>query len=228
LVAGLFPEGPVRDRARIAVARDAAFTFYYEDNLDLLAAWGAEIVPFSPLADEALPDGCQGIYVGGGFPEIYAEALAANEPLHTALRRAAARGVPIYGECGGLMYLGRGLIDFDGRGHRMSGVLPVESIMQRRRVTLGYRTATALRSTPLLPAGVQVMGHEFHYSELATPIGDDTAAYRLAERDDAPEGYAAGNVVASYVHLHFGGRPESVLRFIDACRRQDPLARSRA
>jgi cobyrinic acid a,c-diamide synthase len=216
----LFPEEAVERRVRIVVARDSAFNFYYEDNLDLLQEWGAELVSFSPLANESLPTGTQGVYLGGGFPELFAPQLAENRSMLASLRRAAAAGLPIYAECGGLMYLGRTLTDFEGHVHEMVGVLPVDSAMQRKKVTLGYRSATALRSSPILPESAQVMGHEFHYSELANPAPQETAAYRLAERDGALEGYARGNVLASYVHLHFGGRPDAARRFIDLCAEQ--------
>lgn len=201
---------------RIAIARDEAFTFYYEDALELLAASGAECVPFSPLRDAALPAGTQGIYLGGGFPELHAAALAANLPLLEAIRRAAtAAGTIVYGECGGLMYLGRSLTDLDGRVHAMAGVVPIDATMRARRLTLGYRTVTALRPSPLLEEGEVVMGHEFHWAESAAPAG--TAAYAIAERAGAPEGYARDNVLASYVHIHLASRPAMADRFVARC-----------
>ena len=120
------------------------------------------------------------------------------------------------------MYLGRTLTDFNGRRYTMVGLLPLASAMQRRRVTVGYRTVTALRDSSLLKTGAEVMGHEFHYSELAAPVSPETAAYRLAERGNAPEGYASGNVLASYVHLHFGADPAMATRFVAACGRCTP------
>ena len=203
--------------ARIAVARDRAFSFYYEDSLELLEAAGAELVSFSPLADGSLPAGTQGIYIGGGFPELFAAELSANTAMRSALRRAAERGMPIYGECGGLMYLGQALTDFEGRQHTMAGVAPMRSVMQRDHVSLGYRTARALRSSPILQAGEQVMGHEFHYSVPSAPVKEATAAYSLGERGDACEGYAQGNVLASYVHVHFGADPRLARRFVARC-----------
>lgn len=224
----LFPPEPVPPRATIAVARDRAFSFYYEDSLDLLRAWGAEIAPFSPLEDRALPSEAQGVYVGGGFPELYAAELAENRRMHASLAQAGAAGVPIYAECGGLMYLGRSLVDFDGRRHEMVGLVPVDSLMQRRRVTLGYRSATSLRPSPLLEAQARLVGHEFHYSELASPVPAATAAYRLDEQDGALEGYAAGNTLASYVHVHFGSNAAMARRFIAACSMRRPLAPARS
>jgi cobyrinic acid a,c-diamide synthase len=130
--------------------------------------------------------------------------------------------VPIYGECGGLMYLGRTLTDFEGRAHRMAGVVPLDSAMRSSRVVLGYRTARAVRSSLLFNQGATTMGHEFHYSELSHPVDEERAAYRLAERENACEGYAQGNVLATYVHMHFGGRPDAARRFVDACTRHRP------
>lgn len=213
----LFPTEPVARRARIAIARDRAFNFYYEDSLDLLRAWGADLVPFSPLADTALPPGTQGVYVGGGFPELFARELAENHAMHASLRRVARQGLPVYGECGGLMYLGQALTDIAGRRHPLVGLVPVASAMTRGRVTLGYRSVTARRSSPLLPKGQQVRGHEFHYSELSEPVRDATAAYVVAEHEGAPEGYVAGSVLASYIHLHMGSDPAIARRFVDAC-----------
>ncbi len=215
--AALFPSEPQPRRARIAVARDEAFNFYYEDALDLLEAWGAELVPFSPLRDTRLPSGAQGVYVGGGFPELHARALGENAGMRDALRRSAACGVVIYAECGGLMYLGRTLADFEGRRHPMVGLLPLDSVMQRRRLTLGYRTVTALRASPLLAAGETARGHEFHWSELATAVPLETAAYRIAERDGQPEGFVGESLLASYVHLHFGASVAMARRLIAAC-----------
>ncbi len=214
---GLFPTDPVRTTAAIAIARDRAFNFYYEDSLDLLGAWGAELLPFSPLEDEELPEGSGGVYIGGGFPELYATELAENKRMHEAIRTVAHAGLPIYAECGGLMYLGRSLTDFEGRWHRMVGVTPLESRMQKRRVTLGYRSVRALRPSPILPQGSGARGHEFHYSELSEPAPARTAAYSIQEKDGAPEGYARGNLLTSYVHLHFGSDPSMARRFVERC-----------
>ena len=213
---GLFPSQPQPVQARLAVALDRAFSFYYEDTLDLLAAWGAEVVPFSPLADAALPAGVDGVYIGGGFPELYAAELAANRPLIASLRRAAAAGLPVYGECGGLMYLGESIEDFDGRVHPMTGIVPLRSRLQGARLTIGYRTVQARRSTPLLRPGETVRGHEFHWSTLTAPPSPDTAAYHLRETG-AGEGFAAGSVLASYVHLHFGADARLAPRLVAAC-----------
>lgn len=218
------PGAPPASRARIAIARDRAFHFYYEDALEVLAASGAELVPFSPLADRRVPDGAQGVYVGGGFPEMHAAALAANRPMRDALARAVRDGVPVYAECGGLMYLGRSLEDLDGRRHEMVGVIPMDSVMRRRHLTLGYRTVSSLRATPLLRAGETVRGHEFHWSELARPLPSDRAAYRVAERGGVLEGYADRGVLGSYVHLHFAAHPAMARRFVESCARREVRA----
>ena len=215
----LFPPEPQPVRARVAVAVDRAFSFYYQDSLDLLEAWGAEIAPFSPLADAALPAGSGAVYVGGGFPELYAAELAANGPMKAALREAARRGVPVYGECGGLMYLGTCLTDGEGREHAMAGLAPLRTSMAGARLTLGYRTVRALRDGPVLRAGETAPGHEFHWSRPEGEPTADRAAYALEDRGGAPEGYQRGNVLASYVHLHLGSRPGMAARFVEVAAR---------
>ncbi len=212
----LVPDAPT-ERVPIAIARDESFNFYYPESLELLEAHGAELVPFSPLRDRALPRGVRGVYIGGGFPEVFADALAANRELHGAVRTAAAAGTVIYAECGGLMYLGASLTDFTGQTHEMVGLLPTRSVMTRDRLTLGYRTARALRSSPLLAVGEEVRGHEFHWSTLAAPPAPDSAAYTFAERPGQVEGYASDRLLASYLHLHFGSRPAMARRFLDRC-----------
>ncbi len=201
----LFPVGRVPPRAAIAVARDAAFSFYYQDALDLLAAWGAELVPFSPLADTALPAEASAVYIGGGFPELFATELAGNRTLLASLRAAHARGLPIYAECGGLMLLGRSLVDAHGQRHRMAGIAPLDSTVSDTRLTIGYREARALRDTPLLESGQRVRAHEFHWSAPEQGIGADKAAYLVEDRQPSTEGFSSGQTLASYLHLHFAG-----------------------
>lgn len=210
----VFPASTPAHHARIAIARDEAFHFYYQDSLDLLEAHGAELVPFSPLADAALP-ACDAVYIGGGFPELFAADLARNEAMRSALRAAAARGVPVYGECGGLMYLGRGMADFEGVRHEMAGLVPAESVMQATRLTLGYREVES-RGTPLLPAGQRMRGHEFHWSALTSPPSEDGAAYRVLDQDGRADGYRVGSVTATYVHAHLATRRDLAPNFIAA------------
>ena len=207
----LWPEREVQPSTAIAYASDEAFSFIYPANLDLLAAWGAELLPFSPLRDAAVPSGASAVYLGGGFPEVYADALAANRPMLASVREAAARGTPIYGECGGLMYLGTALTDEAGRAHEMAGVVPVRSSMTKRRLTLGYREAVTRHDGPHLEAGRRVRGHEFHWSTLEADPPAAQAAYDLG--GDACEGYVRDNVWASYVHLHFGADASIAPRF---------------
>ena len=214
----LFPPLRKPPVVRIAVARDTAFSFYYQDSLDLLEAWGAELAPFSPLKDTALPAGVSGLYIGGGFPEMHAAELAANQPMRAAVAAAASQGMPIYAECGGLMYLGESMRDLEGCRYEMAGVIPASSRIDKPRLSLGYRTATALADGPLLKQGETVHGHEFHWSELEE-AAISPPAYAVAEKQGRTEGYHRQNVLASYIHLHLGSRPALPLRLIEVCRR---------
>lgn len=203
---------PSPPRARVAVARDAAFSFAYVDALDLLAHRGAEVVPFSPLGDSHLPD-CGAILVGGGFPERFAAMLEENVAMRRSVAAAAAAGVPIVGECGGAMYLGRTLVTEDGEAHAMCGVTGWTTRMGRERRALGYREVTALTDTPLLRAGEQAVGHEFHWSWAES---DDREAPAYAVSGGGTEGTATATVLASYVHLHLCGIPKAASRLVRA------------
>lgn len=212
---------PVGPRPTIAYARDEAFSFYYGANLDLLRRAGAEVVPFSPLRDAALPPGTAALYLGGGYPELHAARLAANAPLLVAIRAALAAGLPCYAECGGLMYLTAGLTDREGDEHALVGALPGRAIMRERRSHLGYVTIRALVDTPLLRAGETLRGHEFHYSTWEDLPADLPHAYAARSRRggaERMEGYARGNLLASYVHLHFWSEPALAERFVAAAR----------
>lgn len=208
-----------RRRRRIGVARDEAFSFYYPDNLDLLEAAGAELVFFSPLGDQTLPPSLDGIYLGGGYPELHAARLAAGEPMREAISRFGREGKSIYAECGGLMYLTRALYTLDGVRHPMVGLLPGDVRMLPRRRALGYREVEALDDLPHLAKGERARGHEFHYSEWMTEPeadGELVRAYAVAGRrgDDAKvEGYRWRNVTASYIHLHFASNPNLASRW---------------
>lgn len=206
-------------RVRIAIARDAAFCFYYEDNFDHLRAAGAELIFFSPLHDAALPEGVHGLYLGGGYPELYAAQLAANHSMMRSLRRAIEAGLPTYAECGGLMTLTESITDLEGRTHPMLGVAPGRTIMVGR-LTLGYREVTAIRDSLLLQAGESVRGHEFHYSDWVERPENLPNAYALHSRNVETvryEGFTQSGVLASYVHLHFGAMPQMAQRFVQAC-----------
>ena len=207
----------VSSNPRIAVAQDRAFGFYYQDTIDLLRDCGADVVPFSPLDDSDLPPDTCGVYLGGGFPELYARELAANQPMRSAIRQHAVRDLPLYAECGGLMALGQTLTTFDGETLPMFGVLPAASRMQRESLTIGYREVEAVRSSPLMMLGTRVRGHEFHWS-IAEPPPATLAAYRLADGERL-EGFCTGSTLASYIHLNFSGSPELARRFVESCAR---------
>jgi cobyrinic acid a,c-diamide synthase len=214
--ASIFPRDPLRPRAAIAVAMDKAFNFYYPDSLDLLRVWGAEIVPFSPLVAHGLPPAIGGIYIGGGFPEFYARELHENGAMLECLRKVALQGMPIYAECGGLMYVGESIEDAKGYDFRMAGILPVRSTMKGTRLTLGYREAVALDNSPLMRRGDSIRGHEFHLSALKqTP--HIRAAYRVANQDGRDEGFRINNVLASYIHLHLGSKESLARDFVNFC-----------
>ncbi len=217
------PPEPAAPRIRLGVALDEAFQFYYPENLEALAAAGAEIVPWSPLDDPRLPE-VDALYLGGGYPEVHAARLAANGGARGAVRAFVEEGRPLYAECGGLMYLAESLEDVEGRPHAMVGVLPVSVRMQPRRLTLGYREVRLEADTVLGPRGATLRGHEFHASHVGASPAVPTA-YRVADPTGAaawPEGYRVRNLLASYVHLHFGSRPGTAEAFVAAC------ARSRA
>jgi cobyrinic acid a,c-diamide synthase len=209
-------------QVRLAVARDRAFCFYYPDNLEWLARWGAEIVPFSPLDDKDLPGEVHGLYLGGGYPELFARQLSANQAmLRTILKRAEA-GLPMYAECGGLMYLCREIYDLEGERHAMAGVLPFGVRMLPRLKALGYREVTLMANGLLGPAGTRARGHEFHYSEIVSEPEQLPRLYQLTARRGGKavqEGYTVNQVLASYVHLHFGSNPEVARHFVDRCQR---------
>lgn len=212
-----------RTRTRIGVARDEAFHFYYPDNLGALEAAGGELVDFSPLRDERLPEGLDGLYIGGGYPEEYAALLSANRPMKDAVRRFAEEGRPVYAECGGLMYLSEGVETRDGARHALAGLLPSWTRMRNLKKRLGYVEVALSADTLLGPCGATLRGHEFHYSELIDdPAGRSgwETVYRLTHRrsDGAvPEGYARGRTLASYVHVHFASRRGVAENFISLC-----------
>ena len=216
-VPSLYPEEDQPKRAVIALAQDPAFSFYYQDSLDLLQAWGAELVPFSPLVDVGLPAGAGGVYIGGGFPEMFAQQLSQNEPMLQSMRQAVGRGLPVYAECGGLMYLGQSLSDLEGVQHTMVGAIPVVSSMAGGQLHLGYREVESCTDSPLLRKGQRVRGHEFHWSVLEQPADPEQAVYRVVDQDNRPEGFQTGSVWASYIHIHLGSDPTLAKRFVETC-----------
>ncbi len=213
---------PTKRPVRIGIARDRAFCFYYQDNLDLLEACGAELIPFSPMADSGLPDDLDGLYIGGGYPELHARELACNEGMKSDITRAGHAGMPIYAECGGFMYLCRELTDLDGKNWPMCALFAFTTRMSRRLRVLGYREITLKTPTPLGEAGIAIRGHEFHYSELGDDCEDISTAYRVSARSHVRhdrEGYLVGNTLGSYIHLHFGSCPLAAENLVAACRK---------
>lgn len=210
----------------IAIPRDAAFCFYYPDNLELLEGAGARLHFFSPLAGETLPGDAAGIYLGGGYPELFAREITRNVHFLPDLRRAASLGMPIHAECGGLMTLARSIETTSGERFPMAGILPFGIRMLDRRKALGYTEVRLMAPCLLGDPGLVLRGHEFHYSEIVeepghAEAGTPTLAYELGKRkggDFRREGYAVGSALASYIHLHWGSAPEAPRRFVRVCR----------
>ncbi len=207
---------------KIGVARDSAFCFYYEDNLDIIRRAGGEVVYFSPLGDDDLPGNLDGIYLGGGYPELYGSELAANTSMISRIRRWSQEGRPLYAECGGFMYLTEGIDDGE-TSHPMAGVFPVKARLGKRLTRLGYRRVSTTRATILGPAGSTLRGHEFHYSDIGGMPSHIGRAYILP--DGGREGYVVGNTLAGYYHLHFGSTPEAARYFLDCCRGRQEKSR---
>lgn len=214
-------------KVRLGLAYDQAFHFYYPDNLEEFERNGCELIRFSPLEDCDLPEGLDGIYIGGGYPEEFAEKLAQNTSMLEAFRKFGEAGKPIYAECGGLMYLAQGVETRDGKRHNLVGLFPAWTRMLDRLRSLGYVEVTMAQYSLFGKKGDKLRGHEFHYSEL---VGEEwqgagwTATYQAQHRraaEAAPEGFQKGRILVSYVHMHFASRPESIRRFLSMCR--EPL-----
>lgn len=206
---------------RIGVARDKAFSFYYEDNFALLREHGAECVFFSPIADSHLPSNLDALYLGGGYPELYADTLSGNQSMSADIRSFAGSGKPVYAECGGLVYLGRSLTLLDGKVSPMSGVLPLEFEMTPHLVQFGYVDVEFVADCLLGKKGTALRGHSFHCSRVRSPGGLPTV-YRVhysLSRQSEVEGFAAKNVLGSYIHMHFRGNPGAAVSFVEAARR---------
>jgi cobyrinic acid a,c-diamide synthase len=206
------PESPETGTARpvrVAVASGPAFSFVYRENLELLRGAGAETVFFDPTTEEDLPEGTDALYLGGGFPETYAEALSQNEPLQEKVRAFAWCGRPVSAECGGLLYLCR---ELDGK--KMCGVVDAGARMTDR-LSLGYREARSVADSPLARQGDTLCGHEFHYSAVEPQAGaspDASPAWELSGRGE--EGFVLGGVHASYLHTHWAATPDIPRRFV--------------
>jgi cobyrinic acid a,c-diamide synthase len=228
----------VKEKVRLGVAWDKAFCFYYQENLRRLEEAGAELVFFSPLKDKFLPPGLNGLYLGGGYPELFCAELADNKSLQKEIAHLASFGMPIYAECGGMMYLAQEIRDLKGKSWPMAGVLPFKADMLPRLRSLGYRTVHFTTDTVLGPAGTRARGHEFHYSEISDSgelipqseylgKGGLVNAYEVGSRLGLrPEthGYSQKNLLASYVHLHFGSNPELASGFVSLMKGQRKIA----
>jgi cobyrinic acid a,c-diamide synthase len=208
------------DKVRVGVPSDHAFSFYYEDNLDLLRERGVEIIRFSPLHDVALPPDLDGLYFGGGYPELHAEQLSGNRQMLEDVRALAASGRPVYAECGGMLYLAESLKTADGSNYAMAGVLPLSMQMTDKLVQFGYVTVEFTEDCLLGLAGTVVRGHSFHYSRVSSQ-GEVATNYRvrysMSGREEV-EGFRLGNVLASYIHLHFRTNSAIAENFVAAIR----------
>jgi cobyrinic acid a,c-diamide synthase len=209
---------PKSDGIRIAIARDAAFNFYYEDNLDSLRDQGAKLVPWSPLRED-FPNDIHGLLLGGGFPEQFAQILSQNQKARHTLKQVIADGLPTYAECGGLMYLCDQLMTFDGQAFPMVGAIP-NQVQMKSKLSLGYRVAQCHHTNGLLHWEGEIQGHEFHHSQLLQPNKAPLLQLKsLSQPDLAPvsEGFSRFNIHASYLHLHWGDRPDIPQQFLAAC-----------
>ena len=213
------PPIPPLPRTRIAVARDQAFCFLYRDNLDLLADYGAELIFFSPLHDDALPAGAQGLILPGGYPELHARALSENESMRRSVREAIQNGLPCLAECGGFLYLHRELEDMEGRSWPMAGVLDARAYRTPRLGRFGYITLTAKADTAFLPAGETVRGHEFHYFE-SESCGDALHAQKPTGSRGWDCGHSRGNLLMGFPHLYYPSDPQLIERFLRACAKE--------
>ncbi len=216
----LRPGGTVR----IGVPSDRAFSFYYEDNLDMLRELGAEIVPFSPLNDASLPSDLDALYLGGGYPELHAKQLSDNRQMLEEVCAFAASGRPVYAECGGVLYLSESL-SVDNGTYAMAGVLPLAMQMTGKLVQFGYVTVELTEDCLLGCKGTVVRGHSFHYSRIASR-GEVETSYRVQysmSGKEEMEGFRSGNVLGSYIHLHFRANPAIAERFVSSIRQARAL-----
>lgn len=209
------PEKKVAGRVKVGIVRDAAFQFYYPENLEALKHEGADLVFVDSMADERLPD-VDALYIGGGFPEIHAEALVRNACLRRDIRQAAERGLPIYAECGGLMYLGEALI-FDGKEYPMCGVFPLRFGFSKKPQGHGYVQARVQGENPYFPQGMTLRGHEFRYSRVE-PFQEKLSMTFFMDRgvgiSEGMDGLVFKNTFAAYTHIHALGTPEWAPAFI--------------
>ncbi|OPA77715.1 cobyrinic acid a,c-diamide synthase [Paenibacillus selenitireducens] len=218
----LFVQRTTQHRATIAIAKDAAFHFYYPENIELLEAYGARCVYFSPLAGETIPAEADGLYIGGGFPEEFALQLAEQDQVKASVRSHITAGMPTLAECGGYMYLTEQIVDTDGQSYPMVGIIPGQVMMQKKLAALGYREANGTEGNFLLGPQDQAKGHEFHYSTYQAPDTAESDAIPYAYetkgmRGTKKEGMVYKQLVAGYTHLHFASNPDVAERFVEAC-----------
>jgi cobyrinic acid a,c-diamide synthase len=214
----------IADTVRVGVPSDHAFSFYYEDNLDMLREQGAEIIRFSPLHDASLPRGLDALYFGGGYPELHAKQLSGNRQMLEEVRTFAAAGKPVYAECGGMLYLSRSL-SVDDESYSMAGILPLSIQMTGGLVQFGYVTVEFTENCLLGDKGTAVRGHSFHYSKIVSR-GDVRTSYCVQysmSGNEEMEGFRQGNVLASYIHLHFRANPVVAENFVAAIRQARTL-----
>jgi cobyrinic acid a,c-diamide synthase len=205
-------------KVRLGIAKDKAFCFYYTENLAMLREAGAELVPFSPLADVNLPDDLDGLYFGGGYPESFPDVLSENRNMRRKILELSRAGMPVYAECGGLMYVGRSLRNFDGRKHPMVSVLPLDTEMDKNYLAIKYVEVETTAETLLGPQGTKARGQEFHQSRLVSSHTDN-GCYRVTTNAGKvfSEGFKRANVLASYIHLHFKSNPSIPAHFVSRC-----------
>ena len=216
----------LRKSIAIGVARDEAFCFYYQDNLEYLERCGAELVFFSPIHDDCLPPGIAGLYLPGGYPELYAGALSKNKRMRTEILDFCKANRPVYAECGGFLYLLQNLIDQNGAMHEMAGLFTAQAHMLPHLQRLGYVEGEIQKGCPFLTEGERFRGHEFHYSDISKMPEHIKCSYRVIGRKSRPvflEGYTIYNTVASYIHMHFASNPSFAEGFVSACTAQQPL-----
>lgn len=210
-----------RRPVRIGIARDEAFNFYYADNLDILQDMGVQWVPFSPIRDAALPENLGGIYIGGGFPEVFADKLSANRGMLYSVQRAAKAGMPVFAECGGFMYLMDSIKDFDGRVHPMAGVLKGTAAMTKRLQRFGYVSVELAQDSLFGPRGTRLKGHEFHRSLRENAEATTDSAYKVTKAGSPQDswlcGANTGNILAAYAHIHWGSNLQAAENFVNAC-----------
>lgn len=208
-----------RSKVKIGVALDEAFNFYYQDNFEMLRSFGAEITFFSPIHDKKLPSDLDGLYIGGGFPEVLSEKLESNESIKSCIKKAAEDGMPIYAECGGLMYLTKSITDLDGRKYRMVGFLDCETVMTKR-LTLNYTHAKVIEDNIICKKNENLRGHEFHHSLITDIPKDAKFAYKMERGvgiDGKHDGLLKDRVLASYMHVHFAYNTDLARSFVEAC-----------